>query len=193
MPLLTDDLRNELRDAFSTRLERPVELRLVVSAQATDHHGDGCLSCETARALLEEVVAAARSHLTLTVVDVDVDSDDPRAEGVTQTPTLLVAQPGIQARIRYQGLPAGYEFGTIVEAIERVSAADTAIKPSNAARVEGVGTPVEDATEFPELSRRHGVSGVPRIAVNRSGSFVGAMPEDRYVAGVVRLAGRPAA
>ena len=49
-----------------------------------------------------------------------------------------------------------------------------------------------EATEFPELSQRHNVSGVPRIVVNGDGSFVGALPEDRYVSEVVRLAGRAA-
>ena len=226
MPLLTEDLRAELRESFASRLDRAVELRLIVSAQASADDGEGCVSCDTVRALLEEVVITAPERLMLTVVDLAADADDPRADGVTATPTLLVAEPGMPARIRYQGLPAGYEFGTVIDAIERVSAADPAIKPQNAARVEGVGAPVEimvfvtpscpycpaaatlaqrlalatpnvtaltvEATEFPALSRRHGVTGVPLIVVNRSGSFVGAIPEDRYVAEVVRLAGRAA-
>jgi glutaredoxin-like protein len=45
-----------------------------------------------------------------------------------------------------------------------------------------------EAMEFPELSARHQVSGVPRTVVNRAGAFVGALPEERFVAEVVRLA-----
>lgn len=46
-----------------------------------------------------------------------------------------------------------------------------------------------EANEFPELSRMFNVSGVPRTVVNRSGSFVGALPEVDFVASVLKLAG----
>jgi thioredoxin-like negative regulator of GroEL len=46
-----------------------------------------------------------------------------------------------------------------------------------------------EAEEFPELSRRFGVQGVPRTVVNRAGAFVGALPEDEFVAATLRLAG----
>ncbi len=45
-----------------------------------------------------------------------------------------------------------------------------------------------EANEFPELSQRHGVQSVPRTVVNGAGSFVGAMPEARFVAAVLELA-----
>ena len=49
-----------------------------------------------------------------------------------------------------------------------------------------------EATEFPELSRRFGVQGVPRTVVNEEGAFVGALPEAQFVASVLQLAGVPA-
>lgn len=48
-----------------------------------------------------------------------------------------------------------------------------------------------EANEFPELSRRFDVQGVPRTVVNRVGAFVGALPEPNFVAGVLELAGVP--
>ena len=48
-----------------------------------------------------------------------------------------------------------------------------------------------EANEFPELSYRFGVQGVPRTVVNRQGAFVGALPEQQYVAAVLELAGVP--
>lgn len=39
-----------------------------------------------------------------------------------------------------------------------------------------------EATEFPELSNRHGVSGVPQTTINAgAGTVVGAAPEDYLV------------
>ena len=46
-----------------------------------------------------------------------------------------------------------------------------------------------EASEFPELSRRFGVQGVPRTVVNEQGAFVGALPEAQFVAAVLELAG----
>ena len=46
-----------------------------------------------------------------------------------------------------------------------------------------------EANEFPRLSREFGVSGVPRTVVNRSGAFVGAMPEAQFVSAALQLAG----
>lgn len=46
-----------------------------------------------------------------------------------------------------------------------------------------------EASEFPDMSRRFGVQGVPRTVVNEEGAFVGAMPEAQFVAAVLELAG----
>jgi thioredoxin-like negative regulator of GroEL len=46
-----------------------------------------------------------------------------------------------------------------------------------------------EATEFPDLARQFGVQGVPRTVVNRGGAFVGALPEQQFVAAVLELAG----
>jgi len=46
-----------------------------------------------------------------------------------------------------------------------------------------------EANEFPEMTRQYGVQGVPRTVVNREGAFVGALPEQQFVASVLELAG----
>jgi hypothetical protein len=46
-----------------------------------------------------------------------------------------------------------------------------------------------EANEFPEMTRRYSVQGVPRTVVNRQGAFVGALPEQQFVASVLELAG----
>jgi predicted DsbA family dithiol-disulfide isomerase len=46
-----------------------------------------------------------------------------------------------------------------------------------------------EANEFPEMTRRYSVQGVPRTVVNRQGAFVGALPEEQFVASVLELAG----
>lgn len=49
---------------------------------------------------------------------------------------------------------------------------------------------VVEAQEFPELARKHRVSGVPKTVLNDgTGEFVGAQPEAVQVAAVLKAAG----
>jgi predicted DsbA family dithiol-disulfide isomerase len=43
---------------------------------------------------------------------------------------------------------------------------------------------VIEASEFPELSRAYGVTGVPKIIINDKVEFVGAVPEQHFVAAI---------
>jgi hypothetical protein len=48
-----------------------------------------------------------------------------------------------------------------------------------------------EANEFPQLSNQFRVRGVPHTVVNRRASFVGALPEQDFVAAVLEGAGVP--
>lgn len=43
---------------------------------------------------------------------------------------------------------------------------------------------VIEAMEFPDLSQRYGVRGVPKTVINETTEFVGALPEAQYLAHV---------
>jgi len=48
-----------------------------------------------------------------------------------------------------------------------------------------------EAIEFPELSNRYGVSGVPQTTINEgAGTLVGAVPESHLLAEMLRAAGK---
>ena len=46
-----------------------------------------------------------------------------------------------------------------------------------------------EATEFPELSRAYRVMAVPKVVMNESVQFEGALPEPQFLAAVLRAAG----
>ena len=46
-----------------------------------------------------------------------------------------------------------------------------------------------EANEFPAISQRFAVSGVPKTVVNERGAFVGALPEAQFTEAVLQLAG----
>ncbi len=49
---------------------------------------------------------------------------------------------------------------------------------------EQVTADVIEAMEFPDLSRRYAVRGVPKIVINETTEFVGALPEAEFLAHV---------
>jgi hypothetical protein len=55
---------------------------------------------------------------------------------------------------------------------------------------ERVTADVIEATEFPDLSRRFMVSSVPKIVINETFEFVGALPERQYLAQVRAAVGQ---
>ncbi|HYW27904.1 MAG TPA: hypothetical protein VE953_27275 [Terriglobales bacterium] len=119
MAILSDQVKRQLQDRFAEHLSGPVQLTLYTrpgSGRLILPSGLGCATCDDARQLVEELQEAAPDLVHLRVVDVSAEDSD-----VTEVPTLTVAFPGEEPRIRWQGLPAGYEFATVVDAVERVS------------------------------------------------------------------------
>jgi alkyl hydroperoxide reductase subunit AhpF len=119
MAILTDQVRRQLHDRFAEQLSGPVQLTLYTrpgTGRLILPSGMGCATCEDARQLTEDLQAAAPDLIQLRVVDVTAEETDVR-----EVPTLTVAFPGETPRMRWQGLPAGYEFATVVDAVERVS------------------------------------------------------------------------
>ena len=58
-----------------------------------------------------------------------------------------------------------------------------------AAEFPNVVADVIEANEFPELSQRYGVTGVPKTIVNDKVEFVGAVPEEHFLAAIQQALG----
>jgi alkyl hydroperoxide reductase subunit AhpF len=146
MAILPTQVKQQLVDRFLERLSDPVDLTLYVRPGGAGSRlilpsgmgGSGCETCDDTRQLVEEVREAAPDHISLSVVNVSEEQSD-----VDEVPTLTLAKRGEEARIRWQGLPAGYEFATVVDAIERVSAGDHGLSEATVERLEHVSKPLE--------------------------------------------------
>jgi alkyl hydroperoxide reductase subunit AhpF len=118
MSLLTEELGSELREAFSGLVE-PV--RLVVFSQALVDP----LS-EEVRRLVEEL-AALDDKLTAEPVNFVLQAERARALDVDRTPAIAILRAGTDFGVRFYGAPAGYEFGSLIEAILDVSRGDSGL------------------------------------------------------------------
>ncbi len=224
MALIDEKTKEQLRLRLAQSLAGRVDLRLYRrpdSSRLILPGGLGCQTCDVTEEVAQALVAAAPDKLNLTVVDIAQEPADHEA-----VPTLTVGIPGEESRITFQGLPSGYEFATLLDAIERTSAGghglaaeavDQLSKLESEVEVMVFVTPtcpycpgaasianrmalaspkvralVVEANEYPELSDRFQVQGVPRTVVNRSGAFVGALPEAMFVESVLKLASEAA-
>jgi alkyl hydroperoxide reductase subunit AhpF len=141
MSLLNDQVKQQVRERFSERLSGPVQLKLYLrpgSGRLILPSGLGCPTCEEARELAQDLQEAAPELISLEVIDVTVQESD-----VTELPTLTLAFPGEEPRIRWQGLPAGYEFATVVDAIERVSSGEHGLSETTVGRLAELTEPLE--------------------------------------------------
>jgi alkyl hydroperoxide reductase subunit AhpF len=112
MPLLSDEVTAELREAFAG-LVNPV--RLVVFSQALAEPAS-----EEVRRLVEEL-AALDERLVAEPRNFVLDQERARELGVERIPAIAVLAEARDHGVRFYGLPAGYEFGSLIEAVLDVS------------------------------------------------------------------------
>ena len=141
MAILPDHVKQQVRDRFADRLSGPVQLTLYTrpgTGRLILPAGLGCATCDDARQMAEDLQDAAPALLKLSVVDVTREEAD-----VDEVPTLTVGPPGAAPRLSWQGLPAGLEFATVVDAIERVSTGDHGLSDASLEAMAGLTEPVD--------------------------------------------------
>jgi hypothetical protein len=131
---------SRLRERLAA-LAGPVELRLYRkpdSGRLVLSPGVGCATCDLTEELLRSVADAAPERISFTVIDVGGPGEAP-----DEVPTVTVAAPGEEPRIAFQGLPSGYEFATLLDAIERVSVRTGDLAPELSDRLSRLEQDVE--------------------------------------------------
>lgn len=139
MPIIGDDDAAQIRTLFEERLSRDVTLvhftqkqsKLIVPGVVP------CEGCRDAVELLEELVALD-DRLTLEVHDFVGEADLARQLGVDRIPATIVrGKDGAGDRVRLFGVPAGYEFSTLLEDIMEAGGDDVA-PPAGAELLAGL-------------------------------------------------------
>ncbi|HVC19252.1 MAG TPA: thioredoxin family protein [Vicinamibacterales bacterium] len=140
MALLNAQAERQVRAALAG-LETPVTLVLFTQGEG------GALECEycvETRHLAEEV-AALSDKVTLEVHDFVGDADLARGYGIDKIPALIVMRGGPEPKdygIRLYGIPAGYEFSTLLEDIRMVGRGEAGLRPETLAALQRLTQPV---------------------------------------------------
>jgi glutaredoxin-like protein len=179
-----------------------------------------------AKQVLDEV-ASLSDAVVVEEVNFVLEQERAAQYGITDIPGVALLRDGQDARMRFLGAPAGYEFMSLVQAVVLAGTEDSGLSPasrvllaehvteavdikvfvtptcaycpqavtlSNRMAVENplITATCVEATEFPELSRRYRVTGVPKTVATLSRAsgralveLLGALPEDEFVRAIV--------
>ncbi len=210
MSLLSDKDREHLINEFAG-LTNPV--KLIVFTQEFE-----CQYCLETRQIAEEL-AGLSDRISLEIYDFVADKEVADAYGVDKIPASIIMQGGEQPKdygIRYYGIPAGYEFSSLVEDVLLVSRGESGLSDASKRWAKDLAEPVHlqvfvtptcpycpravvmahqlamesdlitadmvEATEFPHLSMKYQVMGVPRTVINENVHVEGAVPEPMLLA-----------
>jgi glutaredoxin-like protein len=205
MALLSENVIKELKDLFKN-LKEKVTLKYFTQDME-------CRFCKDTRDLVEEV-ANTSDKIDVDIFDFVKDKKDAEKYGIDKIPGLVVIGKKDHG-IRFYGIPSGYEFSSLIEAIKLVSTGETSLSSETKKFLDSLDKEIHlqvfvtptcpycpgavilahqmafyspkvkadmvEATEFPQLSQKYQVMGVPRTVINEKEFQEGAAPENLIV------------
>ena len=223
MEILNPEVRQATRKKFEAELvgkvtlihftQEPSRLVLPDSLQAQD-----CMFCRETKQLLEEV-SRLSDKIELRLQDFIADRERAAEYGIDKIPALVVKSDQDYG-IRFYGIPSGYEYASLIEAIVDVSRGTTSLSDQTKEALRTIDKDIHlqvfvtptcpycstsvrlahqfalespfiradmvEATEFPHLSNRFNVMGVPKTVINEAAFIEGALPEDRFLEEILK-------
>ncbi|MCX8067817.1 MAG: thioredoxin family protein [Anaerolineae bacterium] len=132
MPLLNEEIRREVAK-FLEGIPRPV--RLVMFTQEFE-----CEYCADTRQLVEEL-AEISDRIVAEIYDFQADRAKAEELGIDKIPAIAVIGEQDYG-VRFYGIPAGYEFTSLLYAIRYVSEGKTELSDATLKVLEGLTEPV---------------------------------------------------
>ena len=143
-PILSAEDRAEVKRMLDEAMKGDVTVDLYTrkSALVVPGMGEPSQTGPIAVALLGEV-AALSDKIKLSVHDAAVDPEPAKAAGVEGLdPVLVFRGAAVKGTLRYLGLPAGYEFRTLLDTLMMVSSGEPELSPPAKNALAQVAKPV---------------------------------------------------
>jgi glutaredoxin-like protein len=140
MPLLNESIQNQVRQMFEN-IEAPV--KLLMFTQGADGALE-CSMCADTRVLITEL-AELSDKVRVEIQDFVVDSESAKRYQVDKIPAIIILPDEPEPKdygIRLFGIPAGYEFSTLIEDILMVGKRDAGLSPQTLAALQSLDRPV---------------------------------------------------
>lgn len=133
MMLISEEDKEYLRESFEQKIVDDVKLLLFTQKI-------GCDSCETTEQLLKEVVELS-PKINLEIYNFVIDQEQVRKYEIDKVPAIVILGKKDYG-IRFFGIPSGYEFSSLVEAIYDVSCGKTDLSQYVKAQISTINNPV---------------------------------------------------
>jgi len=130
--MLPDDVKAQVRETLAD-LENPVHL--VLFTQTLE-----CMYCRENRQLMEDV-AELSDLVDITVYNFVTDAEKAEEFGVDKIPVTVIMGEEDYG-IRFYGIPAGYEFTTLIHAIRMIGKAGTQLDEGTRQALDALTDPV---------------------------------------------------
>jgi glutaredoxin-like protein len=132
MPLFSEEIAGHVKEELAN-LAGPV--RLIVFTQEIE-----CEFCAETRQLVEEI-AQLSDQLTAEVYDFVADQEKVRELGIDKIPAIAVVGQEDYG-VRFYGIPSGYEFASLLHAIQAVAAGKPELSEETMQVLADLTTPV---------------------------------------------------
>jgi len=133
MSLIPDDKKELLRNELNEKMENAV--KIVMFTQELE-----CRFCSDTRQLIQEF-ATLSDKITVEVYDFVADASKVKEYGIDKIPALAIIGKKDYG-VRIYGIPYGYEFQTLIEAVINVSKDKTDLSDKTKAILAEVKAPV---------------------------------------------------
>ncbi len=133
MSLIPEDQRERVRSELAERLVSPV--RVIMFTQAME-----CKFCADTKQLIYEL-AELNDKIQAEVHDFVADTELAREYGVDKIPAIIVRSEKDYG-IRFYGFPYGYEFQTLMEAMDSASRGQTNLAEQTKQKLREIKTPI---------------------------------------------------
>jgi len=132
MNLLKDEDKKFISDEFKKLQD---EVKITLFTQKLE-----CQYCDQTHRLLEEVTALSEK-LSFQAFHFTVEKEKAAAYGVDKIPATII-EGAKDYGIRFYGIPSGYEFMSLLEAISMVSARDSGLSADSKRKIGTVNKPM---------------------------------------------------
>jgi alkyl hydroperoxide reductase subunit AhpF len=136
--LLNDEISARIKEFFDTQVINPVELNYFTN-------NDECETCEEAIQLFGEL-AELSDEISFGTYDIEEHTQLAQQYNIQNTPALVICardqNKTIDYGIRFLGIPSGYEFTFLLQAIGMVSKRDSGLKPGTRKELKALQVPL---------------------------------------------------
>jgi glutaredoxin-like protein len=133
MTLISDSDRETIRKHFEENLTGDVDIVMFTERESPIiiPGRQTCQTCKETQRLLEELTALS-DKLRLTVHDVSTATEQAASYGIDRVPAFVI-EGANRGRVRFFGIPAGYEFSALVADLVDASAGSTSLSEESRA------------------------------------------------------------